>query len=131
MEKIFNSKVKVAILLYLGLRGGASGRALSTVLKIAPTPLFKALRQLVQGKIVLQVKNLSLYTLNRHFVFHEEILNMIQKEAKRQKSLVSRFLPSIKKERQVDPVAVYELLKIRGSYKNREKISDRLRALYG
>lgn len=131
MEKIFKSKIKVAILLYLGLRGGCSGRRLSQILRTAPTPLFKALRQLVKSHIVHQIENPSLYTLNSHFPFYEEILNMIQKEAIRQKKFVSRFLPSVKKEREIDPLSIYQFLEMRGKNLNKEKFSDLLRNRYG
>ncbi len=128
MKELIGSRVKVSILLYLGLRGGSTGRQLATVLKLHPTPVFKALNQLLQGKVVRN--DSGIYELNPLYRFHPELLAMLFKEAEDHPKTVSTFLPPIKKERQVDPLSIYRLIELRPSQPNKSKLSDVLRERY-
>lgn len=125
MKELLGSKIKVGILVYLGLRGGGSGRHLAEVLKRSPSQIFKALHALEKGKIIR--KEVSFYRLNPYYLYYKELLNIIHKNAARHSY---PFLPKIPLERKVDPIAVYELLNLRGPTTPIKRLSDRLRELY-
>lgn len=108
MKEIFNSQIKADILLYLGLRGAASGRKIAKAIGASPTPVYKALTQLTKAQIVTQNLAPPLYRLNPFYPYYPELLSMINKSAKRRKSLP--YLPTIKPQRRIDAEAVYELL---------------------
>lgn len=130
MIEIFGSRVKVAILLYLGLRGGSSGRHLARILKISLSQIFKALHLLVQSKIVTRYKD-EFYQLNPQYPYYKELLSMIQKEGEHIKGKLNLFMPRIAEQRKVDPLSVYQLLELRGTSLQEKKLSDVLRERYG
>ncbi len=130
MEELLGSKTKTMILLYLGLRGGTTGRRLSRILKINPTQIFKALRQLTTAGIVIQTHPSGFYALNVHYPFYEELLSMIHKQAAIMRKALRLFMPNIPEERRVDPLAVYDFIALRGAQKTTQKFSDILRKRY-
>jgi DNA-binding IclR family transcriptional regulator len=130
MIEIFGSRVKAVILLYLGLRGGSSGRNLARTLKIHASQVFKALNLLLKGKILRRYGR-DLYALNPDYVHHETLLRMIEEEARQHPSLVKAFLPVIPREREVDPLSVYRLLELQGRRTSSTRLSDVLRERYG
>ena len=129
IENLLGSHVKASILMYLGLKGGAAGREISRALKIHTTQVFKALKQLCDVKIIHHYE--SFYALNPFHLFHEEIMRMIWKEAEKNKKFSRRFLPTIKEDRHVDPLAVYEIAALRKEKLAYPRLSDVLRAHYG
>ncbi len=129
MIEILGSRVKVSILLYLGLRGGSTGRHMAKVLKISPSQVFKALRQLELGKVIKRYQD-EFYYLNSRYAYYHEILSMLQKEAGKHKQLIGRFLPRISEERHVDPLQVYRLIELREPSPPVQKFSDILRERY-
>ncbi len=129
MKEIFGSHVKASLLLYLGLRGGTSGRELARILKIHPTQIFKALKQLTSSGILKYYQ--SLYAINPFYIYHDELIRMIWKEAEKNKKFSRRFLPTIADDRRVDPLAIYELAALRKQTLPYPKLSDVLRKKYG
>lgn len=123
IKELLGSKVKAAIIFYLALRGGTSGRRLARALKISPTQVFKALRPMVAQGWILANPQFRYYALNPRHLFYEDFRNMIHKEVTQH--------PSLPAERKIDPLAVYQILSLRGTSPHSEKISDRLRDLYG
>lgn len=130
MIDLMGSVVKEQILLYLGLRGGISGRKLARVLQKSPTPVFKALRQLEKLGVVVRVGSPKMYTLNRDYPYFDELVSIIEKRVRMTNKLIS-FIPHIAPDRRVDAVSVYEFLPFRdaGNIKS-EKFSDVLRKKY-
>ena len=108
MKEIFNSQVKADILLYLGLRGAASGRQIAKQIGASPTPVYKALKQLSKTQIVSQYASPPLYRLNPFYPYYPELMSMIYKRAKEEKQIT--YLPKIKPKRQINAEAIYQLL---------------------
>lgn len=126
MKELLGSHVKEQILLYLGLRGGTSGRRLARVLKMSPTPVFKALHQLVRHGVVSKSGPPYFYALNQDYIYFDELIQMIFKkyEALNKKPAYSRALP---RERQIDPIAIYRFLPVLGKASKSVSLSEALR----
>ncbi len=124
MYGLLGSQAKANIILYLGLRGASAGRHLAKRLNSSPTPIFKALRQLVREGLVIQTGSPPCYALNPRYRYYDEIIRMIYKSGP------TPYLPDIPEERHVDAVGVYELLSARGSSRSVSKLSDTLREKY-
>lgn len=129
MFGIIQSRVKSDILVFLGLRGGYSGRGLAKRLHVSPSQVFKALHQLETSKIILKLGSPSFYALNMGHPCHDELIRMITKayQANMGRYL---FLPKIREERRIDPEAVYEIIALRDKTITIEKFSDVLRKKY-
>lgn len=129
MRELLGSRVKEQILLYLGLRGGASGRRLARNLKTSPTQVFKALLQLKKSGIILKFGPPFFYVLNSDYIYHDELIRIIQKkyDALRKKPA---YLPLLADDRKVDPFAVYELSSVIGPGPKIMKLSEALRRRY-
>jgi len=133
MEKLLGSRIKVKVLASLGLRGGASGRSLAQRIKASPTPVYKALRQLVKAGVIVhygQHGPQCYYALNTLYLYYPEILSMIQKWAKHHPKETKTLLPNIPKARQINPEAIYEMAALRGPSQKVAKLSDVLRQKY-
>lgn len=131
MMELLGSHTKELILLYLGLRGGISGRKLAQKLRLSPTPVFKALRQLVQAGVIKQNEKVALYSLDSDYPFYKELVSIIRKTAELSPKLVQSFMINFKRERQVDAEAVYEFVEQRPKLNiPYEKLSDRLVKIY-
>lgn len=129
MFGILGSEVKELILMYLGLRGGASGRKLGRATHKGVTQVFKALKQLEKNQIIIKSQKPFMYVLNPEYVYYPELLSMIQKNQHRHPRKFP-FLPVISASRKVDPISVYEFIELRGNQTPIEKFSDVLRTKY-
>ncbi len=129
IEALLGSHVKAGILIYLGLKGGTSGRQLARALNIHTTQIFKALKQLRAAKIVAHYG--SFYALDPFHPFHDELLRMVWKETAKNKKWARRIFPIIPEDRRIDPLAVYELASLRKETIPYPKLSDVLREKYG
>ncbi len=129
MKELLGSRVKEQILLYLGLRGGASGRRLARSLKTSPTQVFKALLQLKKIGVVLKFGPPYFYALNPDYVYYDELTRIIQKkyDSLRKKPV---YLPRIAEDRKIDPFAIYELSSIIGPGPKTIKFSEALKRRY-
>ena len=94
MKELLGSRVKEQILLYLGSRGGTTGRRLAALLNSAPTPVFKALHQLEKAEIVTKFDSPPFYALNPNYTYYDELAGMIGKKLDSLKR-PPRFLPSL------------------------------------
>lgn len=131
MEEIWGSRTKASILYVLALRGGCSGRRMARLLKMAPTPVFKALAQLIAAKIIRRAGS-AFYALNPDYPHYLAILQMVEKELELHGSKFRGFYPVLPEERRVDPLAVYEIASLRGATAGKaERFSDVLRNKYG
>lgn len=126
MKELLGSKVKEDVLLYLGSRGGMSGRGLALILRRSPTPVFKALRQLEKNGIIKKSGTPSFYVLNPDCPYFDEIISMIDKKLNSMKK-PPRFFPHLPEERKIDPFAVHELRKMLGRGPQRESLAQALR----
>ncbi|HCU23691.1 MAG TPA: hypothetical protein DF383_01640 [Deltaproteobacteria bacterium] len=129
LGKLLGSGTKEKILIYLGLRGGVSGRRLARTFKLSPTQVFKAIRSLAQIGLVKRDSSFNFYYLNTRHLFYEEMLHLIHKEAELHPRQTRAFLPNISPQRKVDPGAIFEILELRGLPQH-SKFSDILRQRY-
>ena len=128
MKELLGSGTKAEILRCLGLKGGCSGRRLGRLLGKSPTPIFKALKQLKRDGIVKYYDRARLYALNPDYLYHDELLRIIQKSAERVRPA---YLPRVPRRRRIDPLAIYEILDLKGHVPAKQKLSDVLRQRYG
>jgi len=129
MKKLLGSHVKADILMYLALRGGCSGRYLAQQLKTSPTPIFKALRQLLAAGVIVKQGKPSYYALNPHGLYYPELVVMLDKTFQHSQEALD-YLPQLPAERRVDAQAIYELLAHREKTRPYQKLSDILRERY-
>ncbi|MBI2335404.1 MAG: MarR family transcriptional regulator [Deltaproteobacteria bacterium] len=125
MKGLLNSTAKEKVLLYLGLRGGCSGRRLAKVLKKSPSQIFKALNQLIKAGIIKKEPSCTFYVLNRHYPYYEELISIILKKSEHLPKS-NLIIPKIQLNRKVDPIAVYEILELRNSNLSYPKLSKAL-----
>lgn len=109
MKELLGSQTKEQILLYLGLRGGATGRRLARIIKKSPSQVFKALRQLETAGIVLRFGTPSFYILNSNYIYFDELVGIISKWQSSHKRKLS-WIPNLPEKRKIDPYSVYEFL---------------------
>lgn len=95
-----------------------------------PSQIFKALHQLEDAGIVDRYGR-SLYTLDTAYPFYTDLLSILSKEAELHPSSVRSFLPLPNADRRVDPLAIYEMVSLRGPAPQAQKISDLLMERYG
>ena len=132
MLGLIESQTKIDILVYLGIRGGCSGRQLARQLRKSATPVFKALRSLEKNKIIQKQGSPLFYTLNTRHPCYQELVSMIHKTFGTHRNKY-HFLPKIKSDRKIDPIAVYEMAALRensATVSPIPKFSDILRKRY-
>ncbi|MBX7149455.1 hypothetical protein K1X76_10285 [bacterium] len=114
IEALTGSHTKSDILLYLITKGGTTGRGLANALKRSPSEIFKALKPLVDARIIRKNKTPPLYYFNHKHPLAMGITHMVYEEASHIKK---PWLVHFADDKKVDPVSVYQIAELNRSNK--------------